>query len=328
MKNSENSLEPNPKNSWGKEWQHGLIFGLMTLGIVLPLFVEGFTTYQISLAFAYAIALMGLTLLIGFSGQFSIGHGAFVALGGYGSGILMAHGGLDAYLTIPLAGGVCFVVGTLFGWVMLRLNFVGLTLVTLALGLAVPQLLKSRHLESWTGGVQGIYLEKPAVPAWATLTDDQWWYYVTLGFLVLLYWMASNLKATRSGRAMMALRENPIAAKAMGIHRAFYNSVTFGISAFYVGIAGALMALLKDFIAPGQFDISFSISLIIGVVLGGIGSMGGAVFAGFLMQFLPFSSIFKSGWVGGVLLIVCVYFFPRGIAQVSAQLLAYLKSKF
>lgn len=319
--------EQNIPGLLGKELRQGLILGVLTFGSVVPLFVDGFTTYEISLAFAYAIAIMGLTILIGLNGQFSIGHGAFIALGGYTTGILTDQGGFNVYTTIPIAGIVCFIVGALFGLVASRLNFIGLTLVTLALGLAIPQFLKSSHLAPWTGGVQGVYLEKPEVPPWTTLNEDQWWYYVTFTFLIFLYWTASNLKNTRSGRAMIAIRENPIAARSMGVNLALYNSITFSISAFYVGIAGALMALLKDFIAPGQFDFSFSISLLIGVIIGGLGSIRGAVFAGFFMQFLPFSSIFKSGWVGGTLLILSVYFLPRGIAHLSNQLLLSFKLK-
>ncbi len=310
-----------------KLWRHGIVWGLIAIAIVIPFSVEAYQTYQYTMALAYAIAIMGLGLLTGINGQFSIGHGAFIALGGYTAGVMINQWGISSYLTIPAAGVICFVAGTLFGITTLRLNFVGLTLTTLALALATPQLLKSRHFEKWTGGVQGIYLDRPEISAWIPLSKDQLWYFITFALLLILYRVASNLVKSRSGRALIAIRDYSIAASSMGINTNLYKSLTFGISALYTGIAGAVMAILQDFIAPGQFDFSFSISLIIGLVIGGLGSIPGAVFGGIFLQVFPLGSILKSGYIGGGILILAVYFMPKGAAHLASQIISHLKSK-
>ena len=250
----------------------GLILAIVVVALAfsLPLFMSGFRLFQFTQVCIYAIALMGLNLLTGYNGQFSLGHGAFYAIGAYVSAIMMDHWAIGYGWTIPAAGIVCLVVGFLFGRPALRLEGLYLALATFSLALAVPQILK--YFEHWTGGSQGIVLTKPKAPWGLKLTEDQWLYWVTLAITVIMFVLATNLVRSRIGRAMVAIRDNHIAAEAMGVDSALVKSVTFGVSAAYTGVAGALSAVAIAYVAPDSFNVFLSITFLIGIVIGGLGS--------------------------------------------------------
>jgi branched-chain amino acid transport system permease protein len=205
----------------------------------------------------------------------------------------------------------------LFGLPALRLTELYLALATFALGVSLPQLLKYKRLESLTGGVQGITLDKPKAPFDLPLTADQWLYFVVLFTLVLGMWAARNLLRSHVGRAMVAIRDQPIAAVAMRIDLARYKTLTFGVSALYTGIGGALSALLVQFIAPDSFT-TLSIELLVGIVVGGLASLSGAVYGALFIRFMPTvaDELSKSamGAIYGLILIAFVYLMPGGIA--------------
>ena len=208
-----------------------LVCGLV-LAMALPFVVKNFLTFQITLAVIYAIAILGLNLLTGVNGQFSLGHSAFYAIGAYTAAIMM-NADISYVWTLPVAGLACLVSGFLFGLPALRLEGIYLALATFALAVATPQLLKVNFLEDWTGGVQGISLIKPDAPFGLPLNADQWLYFFTLGVATLLYVCAANLVRSRTGRALIAIRNHPVAASAMGINVPLYKSLTFGVSALY-----------------------------------------------------------------------------------------------
>jgi branched-chain amino acid transport system permease protein len=218
--------------------------------------------------------------------------------------------------TIPTAAVLCLVVGFLFGLPALRLEGLYLALATFSLALAVPQILK--YFEHWTGGSQGLVLSKPNAPFGLRLNPDQWLYFVTVTALALLLWLAANLLRGRVGRAIVAIRDNHIAAEAMGINTSLYKSLVFGISAAYTGVAGALSASAIAYVAPDSFNVFLSITLLIGSVIGGMASISGAVFGAFFIQFVPnwAQDISKAApWaIFGVFLIVFMYLMPFGIA--------------
>jgi len=290
----------------------------LAIAALLPALVKNFILFQLTLAMVYGIAILGLNLLTGINGQFSLGHSAFFALGAYTAAIMMDRFGLNYLWTLPAAGIVCLVFGFLFGVPALRLHGIYLALATFSLAVATPQLLKSSPLEPWTGGVQGIVIIKPDAPFGLPLSPDQWLYYLTLAVVVVMYVAAANLINSRTGRALIAIRDNPIAARAMGIDISLYKSLTFGVSAFYTGVAGALGAIVIQFVAPDSFTFSFAIALFVGLVVGGVNSIPGTLFGGLFVLFVPnIAEHFSKGLAGavyGLLLILVIYLMPSGAA--------------
>ena len=291
---------------------------LVLVACALPFLLGNYRVFQLTLVLAYSIALLGLNMLTGYNGQISLGHGAFYAIGAYTAAILMDKAGLPYWATIPLAGAVCFVAGFLFGLPALRLEGLYLALATFALGVAMPQILKHKSLEHWTGGAQGIVIVKPEPPEWSGVSQDQWLYFFTLARVVLLFVLGWNLLRGRIGRAMVAVRDQPIAAQAMGVNTAMVKSLTFGVSALYTGVAGALGAIAIQFVAPDSFTIFLSITLLVGVVIGGLASISGAFYGALFIQFIPnvAEQISKAApWaIYGVFLIAFMYVMPTGVA--------------
>jgi branched-chain amino acid transport system permease protein len=222
------------------------------------------------------------------------------------------------WVTIPVAGVVCFVAGFLFGLPALRLEGLYLALATFALGVAMPQILKHKSLEHWTGGAMGVVIIKPDPPAGLPLSQDQWLYFFTLAWTLLLFACGWNLLRGRVGRALVAIRDQPTAAKAMGVNTAMYKSLTFGVSALYTGVAGALSAISVQFASPDSFSIFLSLTLLVGVVVGGLASISGAIYGAVFIQFIPnlADEISKAApWaIYGVFLIGFMYLMPTGVA--------------
>ncbi len=303
---------------------------VLVAACVLPFVVSNYRVFQFTLALVYAIALLGLNMLTGYNGQISLGHGAFYAIGAYVAAILMDKFGVPYWATVPAAGAVCLLAGFLFGLPALRLEGLYLALATFALGVAMPQILKYKHLEHWTGGAMGIVIVKPEAPEWSGLTQDQWLYFVVLACLLLLFAVAWNLLRGRIGRAMVAIRDQPIAAQAMGVNTAMVKSLTFGVSAMYTGIAGALGAIVIQFVAPDSFNVFLSITLVVGVVVGGLASIQGAIYGALFIQFIPnvADQISKAApWaIYGIFLIAFMYLMPFGVAGLLRVLAARLKA--
>lgn len=298
------------------QWR--LTIAAIVIAALLPLVVKNFILFQLTLAMVYGIAILGLCLLTGINGQFSLGHSAFFALGAYTAAIMMDRFGIDYYWTLPVAGLICLVFGFLFGVPALRLHGIYLALATFSLAVATPQILKSAPLEPWTGGVQGIVILKPDAPFSLPLSPDQWLYYLTLAVVVVMFAAAGNLINSRTGRALVAIRDNPIAARAMGVDISLYKSLTFGVSAFYTGVAGALGAIVIQFVAPDSFTFSFAIALFVGLVVGGANSIPGTLFGGLFVLFVPnIAEHFSKGLAGavyGLILILVIYLMPSGAA--------------
>jgi branched-chain amino acid transport system permease protein len=219
--------------------------------------------------------------------------------------------------TIPIAALICFVAGFLFGLPALRLDGPYLALATFALAVATPQLLKYHGIEDWTGGVQGILIDKPEAPSFLGINSDQYLYLFCLGVTVLMFVLGANLLRGRTGRAILAIRDQPTAAASMGIDVSLYKSLTFGVSALLTGVAGSLGALIAQFVSPDSFTLFLSISFIVGVVVGGVATVSGAFFGALFIEFVPplADQISKAApWaVYGVLLIFCVYVMPGGV---------------
>jgi branched-chain amino acid transport system permease protein len=291
---------------------------LIAFALLAPVIVSDYRVFQLTQIVVYAIALLGLNLLTGFSGQISLGNGAFYALGGYATVILMTKLQIPYWITPPIAAAISFVAGYLFGRSVARLEGLYLALATFALAIAMPTILKLDGLEKWTGGVQGIVISKPTSELPDQLNNDQWLYYFCLSVAIVVYIVAWNLVRGRTGRALIALRNQPIAAGAMGIDTASYKARAFGVSAMYTGIAGCLGVLLAGFISPDSFTIFLSIQLLVGGVVGGIASIFGTVFGAAFIALVPdIASKYSPAAPSvlyGVLLIVCMMVMPGGLA--------------
>lgn len=285
---------------------------------------SGYHHLQATLVLSYAVALLGLNILTGYSGQISLGQGAFYAIGAYATAIAMDRIAAPYWLMPPFAALVCFIAGYLFGRPALKLEGLYLALATFALAVAMPQLLKSNLLNGWTGGVQGIVLVKPDVPFGLPLTQDQWLLLFSLIVTAVMFLLARNLLRSGSGRAMRAIRDNAAAAEAMGVDRKHIKSMAFGLSAAFTGVGGALSTIAIQFVAPDSFTVFLSISLLVGIVIGGIGTLSGAFLGALFIMFVPTlaETISKDApwFVYGVVLIVCMFAMPNGVVGLLARL--------
>src|SRR6202043_1649568 len=227
-------------------WRWIGALALIALAAALPFAVNNYHAFELTLVMIYAIAVLGLNILTGYNGQISLGHGGFFAAGAYTAAILMHRYGVPYWATLPPAALIGFALGVLFGLPALRFEGPYLALVTLAMALATPQLLK--YFDTWTGGQQGINLVKPVPPSSLGLDRDRWLYMVALVVLLIAIRVAANMLNGRTGRAWVAIRAHPIAAAAMGIDTARYKTLAFGTSTLFTGVAGALSAIVIGYV--------------------------------------------------------------------------------
>ncbi len=298
---------------------------ILVLAATPTFLLSDYRLFQLTMVAAYAIAILGLDMLTGYTGQISLGHGAFYAVGAYTAAILMANFDVPYWATLPIAALICAGFGFAFGFPALRLGGLYLALATFALAIAVPQLLKYKAFEAWTGGVQGIVISKPDPPFGVKLSQDQWLYLFTLAVAAVLFLLARNLLRGRIGLAMRAVRDHALAAEAMGVDLALLKTRTFAVSAMYTGIAGALGAIAVQFVAPDSFSVFVSITLFVGLVVGGITSLLGAVFGAIFIVFIPnfADKISKAapGAIYGIILIAFLYLLPAGFAGLARRVI-------
>jgi len=277
--------------------------GFVAVVAAFPAFVSDFQAQQWAYVGIYLIALLGLNILTGYTGQISLGHGAFMAIGGYTAAILMAGneqfggpvgGGAKDIWTIPVAGLVAGLVGLAFGIPALRLSGLYLALATFAVAVAMPSAVK--RFEEFTGGGTGINLfGLPELTGGISgvdlfgrqLTFNDWLYYLSWTIALVAFALAWLILRGRTGRAFRAVRDSEIAATSSGVSLPRYKTLAFGISAAYAGVAGALFAIANTFVNPDTFPIALSIFLLVGVVVGGLGGLSGLVFGAIFIEFLP-----------------------------------------
>jgi branched-chain amino acid transport system permease protein len=304
-------------------WRWLATAALIVLVALLPFALSNYHVFELTMVMIYAIAVLGLNILTGYNGQISLGHGGFFAVGAYTTAILMHHYAVPYWATLPPAALICFVLGVLFGLPALRFEGPYLALVTLAMAVATPQVLK--YFDNWTGGQQGLNLVKPSPPAALGIDRDRWLYFITLLVLLLAIRVAANLLHGRTGRALVAIRDHPIAAAAMGIDTARYKTLAFGTSTLFTGVAGALSAIVIGFVAPESFTLFLSISFLVGSAIGGIATIGGAIVGGIFIQFVPnlandISDAAPSA-LYGVAMLLFMYAMPHGVVGTLGPLL-------
>ena len=296
---------------------------VIALGVALVV-VLGFTMtdyhqYQGGIVGYYLIAILGLNILTGYTGQISLGNGAFMAVGGYTTAILVGHHGWGELWTLPVAAAVAGVAGFLFGIPALRLAGPYLALATFAIAVAVPSLAK--RFDHFTGGSSGILLpiHTGHYLYWAS------WICAGIGYVVA--WL---ILRGRTGRAFRAVRDSEVAAVSSGVSLASYKTLAFGISAAYAGVAGALLAIGAGYTNPDTFPVTLSLYLLIGAVVGGLGSLWGVVFGALFIEFLPiyaqktyFGFAFSKqapSVVYGLVLILIMLLMPTGVVGLARRL--------
>jgi branched-chain amino acid transport system permease protein len=304
------------------EYRRFMFLGLgisLAVAVALPFVTGSFRTYQFTMALIWAVAVLGLNLLTGYSGQISLGHSAFFGIGAYTSAILISDYGWHHILTLPVAAVVAFAAGFAVGLPALRLAGLYLALMTLAMAVAFPAL--ARRFEGLTNGVmgKGVRSRDVQAPGWWPFERDEYLYFVVLITLVLLLVLARNMIKSRVGRAMTALRDNEIPAQTMAVYPARYKTLAFAISASYAGIAGGLYALVIRFVSPDSFLLTLSISILAAMVVGGLATIGGAVFGGLFIQFVPYYAEEVNKALGplifGVVIIATMLLAPGGFVS-------------
>ncbi len=257
--------------------------GVLLLALVVFPFCAGsYLTYTVNLMAIQVIVALGLNLLVGYTGQISLGHAGFFAIGAYGTLVLMTKLGLPFVAALPLAGLISAGFGFLLGLPALRLEGPYLAIATLGFGLTVTQILGRMEFLGGHMGLQAPPLTIFGLP----VASDFARYWVIMPLCLLLTWTMRNLCKTRVGRAFVAIRDSDIAAEAVGINLTYYKTLSFAVSAFYTGVAGGLMAFVLGFINPHTFNIMVSILMLAMVVVGGLGSILGSVMGAVLITWL------------------------------------------
>ncbi|GAA3929331.1 branched-chain amino acid ABC transporter permease [Actinomadura viridis] len=286
-----------------------------------PFQLVPFRVFQFTMVLVYAVALLGLNLLVGHAGQISLGHGAFFAVGAYGAAIMMDRWDLPYPVTLPAAAALAFAIGLGLGVPATRLRGLYLALVTLAIAIFLVPLLK--RFEPVTGGSMGLTLEKPRPPAWSGLAEDQWLYFLTLAVAAAAFLLTFGVLRSRVGRALHSVRDNETAAEVMGVRLAFYKRFAFAWSAMLAGAAGCVYTWVIGFVSPDSFAVTLSITMLAGLVVGGLGSAWGPLLGGLFVMFVPSLSqdVNKAapGVIFGLLIIAVMYVAPTGLAGLAGR---------
>lgn len=329
-------------------WPRYVIGGVIAVVlVVLPFMFPAYRVNQFITWMCLAVAAAGLNLLTGYNGQISVGHGALYGVGAYTSAILVTEAGWPMLLTVVAAAAVCFVAGVAIGLPALRIKGLYLALVTLSVAVLFPAILE--QFSGVTGGGSGLSLVvpqddcprgRPECPArWDSpidgLASDQWRYFLFLAITVGMFVVVANIVRSRTGRSLVAIRDNEIAAEASGIHVSRVKILAFGTSAAIAGVGGAMLALNQGRVNPTSFSLLVSIYLLVAVVVGGaatiVGPAVGTVVAGLFNNViapeLPGRFENAAPVILGVLLIAQMLLAPNGIVGQLRDLQAKLAAR-
>lgn len=275
----------------------------------------------------YSIVTIGLNLLFGNAGQISLGHAGFFAIGAYVAAVLMKKFGVPFLGALPLAALMAGLVGVLIGYTALRLKGHYLAMATLAFGLIVFGLLVEVDYTGSTSGITGI----PPISIFGyNIVDPRGAYLFSWGVLAVVYLVSLSLLSSRVGRALMAIREDELAAATMGIDVARYKIQVFAISAFYAGVAGAIYAAYMGIINPFSFSVGHSVTMLMMIVVGGLGSVPGSVLGVAVLEILP---EFGREWENyrlagyGIMLVLLIIFAPKGLAGLLASFAEFARRR-
>jgi len=315
--------------------RYAMIAFLLVMYVAVPFLASAYQVYVLDTILVACIGALGLNLLTGYAGQISIGHGGFLGVGAFASALLVSKAGLPFWISVPAAGLITAFVGLLFGIPSVRIKGLYLAIATLAAQVIIEWAL-SRPAIAGTGSV--------AAPRPAELQDDRAYYFLLLTVTVIAVVLAENILRTRIGRAMVALRDQDIAASVIGINVARYKLLAFGVSSFYAGIAGALLGHLGKSVNFEQFQIDLSIQYLAMIVIGGLGSIPGSIFGAAFITVLPIvlrnvvevfhnilpgnSAILLSSaqfFLFGLVIVVFMIVEPQGLARIWRNVKDYFR---
>ena len=326
MSEQDQAIPAASKARGGDRRGHGLLWGLALAGLcAMPALLSGYELFQLANLLVVLLAVHALNILAGTSGQISLGNGAFFAIGAYTYAILFQTMGTNHLLALVAALVLSGVAGLCIGFPSLRLEGKYLALATYAVAVATPQLLRFSGLEPLTHGSEGILLDLPEPPLGLDMSSSTYLFYLVAVVTVALLWLGNNLTRGNFGRALIGLRDNSLAAMSTGgIDVATKKVQVFVVTAGITGVAGALSAMLTQFVSPDNFSIFVSITFLVAVVIGGLGAMLGSVIGALFVHFVPdmidqFSHT-ATGVVFGGVVILCMVFAPEGIAGLLHKL--------
>ena len=289
--------------------------------VIFPLVADAYVLYIANLIGFAIIGAVGLNILTGYTGQISLGHAAFVGVGGYATAILTTKLNLSFWLALPCAGLVAAAGGLVIGIPSLRVKGLYLCMATLAAQFIFEFIFI--HWESMTRGIRGINVPAPAVGGFVLDTEKRF-YYLTLAVVVLAVIYARNLVRSRVGRAFVAIRDRDLAAEIMGISLFRYKLTAFAISSFYAGVAGALWVSFMRIVTPEQFPFHLSIQYLAMVIVGGLGSVLGSIFGAIFMTLIPELLNILSGFLSNLLPAIGILFIPMKAVVFGALIVFFL----
>lgn len=318
------------ETDFGRLWTW---IGIFILFVIVPFLSTPYFLHVFNMIGIASIAALGLNILVGFTGQISLGHGAFIGVGAYSAAVLSTTMGMPLLFNLSLAGLIAALVGMIFGIPSGRLKGLYLTIATLAGQIIIEYVLV--HWESVTKGTMGMTLPRPTILGYELSTDRDFFFliYMCLGLMIFI---AVNLMRAKFGRAFIAIRDNDRAAEGMGIPIFRYKLLSFGISSFYAGFAGAIWAYYMVSITAEPFNLALSVEYIAMVIIGGLGSISGSVYGAlfitslneilrWITDILMNMEVFTEAGVNvapirefffGLAIIIFILFEPRGLAEV------------
>ncbi|MCB9947399.1 MAG: branched-chain amino acid ABC transporter permease [Rhodospirillaceae bacterium] len=327
--------------------RNSVIVGIVLLALAPIVLPEVFDAYWMNMFIQIgylSIAALGLNILVGFTGQISIGHAVFFGFGAFASPFINSNTGIPVVLCVPLAGVMTAAVGLLFGVPAARIKGLYLAIATLAAQFILEDFFS--RAEGFTGGVHGATANPMSFFGYDIYTDREY-FYVVLVFVIVMFLGATNMMRTRDGRAFVAVRDHYLSAEIMGVNLTKYRVMSFGVSSFYAGVGGALYAHYLGFVSIEAFNILFSIQFLGMIIIGGLGSVMGSLMGTAFMVFLPeamdaLSRAVAGGWLDralnlqsginnlremaiGAAIVLFLIFEPDGLAHRWRQIKAYWK---
>ncbi|NIR85914.1 MAG: branched-chain amino acid ABC transporter permease [Gammaproteobacteria bacterium] len=324
-----------------RPYQKALVGGTLVFLLLVPVFVSSYNVHLLNLAALATIAAIGLNLLTGYCGQISLGHAAFLAIGAFTTVVLTVHAGAPFWVVVPVSGAAGAIVGFIIGLPSLRFRGIYLAISTLAMHYAVVYGVTSYQAKVGPSASAGITIADPQVGP-VMLSDDRSWYYFLLGIVLLVTVFSVNLVRTRAGRAWMAIRDRDIAAEALGVDIAHYKLLAFMVSSTLASVAGSLAAYYNNVVTAETYTLDLAVVYLAMIIVGGMGSVLGAVFGAVFITLLPFgidalfefaprswrygSEIFgvKQGAVG-LCIILFLLFEPKGLVEIWHRIETYFE---